>query len=408
MPIEVEVDGHGTMEFPDGTDPSVIQATVKRVVGGPAMASSHEPEKAKRTWTDTAVDAIPAVAGSVGGLLGMAGGPVGAAAGAVIGGAGGEGWRRTIQGLRGRRPEAAGESVGDTLKGVAKEGGIQGASEVAGGLVSKGLVKGGARLYRGLLKPSQGLRDGFGVDQMVRTLIDEGATISEPGLKKITERLSGSRETAMGMVKSASPGSPPVNPAEVIQEFRPVVETLRKRVATGQPSELRKVGERGQRLVQSMGRMDAVGAQTGKETAQHAASGAYKMMERGGVKQLSADDLLDEATARGFKKAVEKRVPGVAAQNQTTQRLMGGTRALEDAVDRPGASGGIGLRDLLSATAGTALGGPGGGVGAAALNRLLTNPRTGSGAAILMDRTGKHVPMDDLIRALTQALREDQ
>lgn len=32
MPIHAEVDGIGTLEFPDGTDPSVIQATVKRVV----------------------------------------------------------------------------------------------------------------------------------------------------------------------------------------------------------------------------------------------------------------------------------------------------------------------------------------------------------------------------------------
>ena len=32
MPIYAEVEGIGKLEFPDGTDPSVIQATVKRVV----------------------------------------------------------------------------------------------------------------------------------------------------------------------------------------------------------------------------------------------------------------------------------------------------------------------------------------------------------------------------------------
>lgn len=34
MPIRAEVEGVGTLEFPDGTDPAVIQATVKRAVAG--------------------------------------------------------------------------------------------------------------------------------------------------------------------------------------------------------------------------------------------------------------------------------------------------------------------------------------------------------------------------------------
>src|SRR5580704_3329092 len=39
MSIHAQVEGVGTLEFPDGTDPSVVQATVKKVIAGKSSGS---------------------------------------------------------------------------------------------------------------------------------------------------------------------------------------------------------------------------------------------------------------------------------------------------------------------------------------------------------------------------------
>jgi len=383
----------GIAEFPD----DVPETEIERAL------SESEPEK--RTWTDTAVDSLPLVGGSVGGLLGMAGGPVGAAGGAALGGAGGEAWKQNINRMRGKKAPG---SMGEAATDIGVSGAVQGASEAAGGLIGKGLVKGGEKVYRGLLKPSKGLRDSFGGDDMVRTLLDEGVTISRKGGEKVESLLGESRGKAMRMVRSAPPSSP-VQPKEIMGQFAPVVKTLRDRADVGQANELGKVGARGKALTRTLSRgVDTVRAQELKETAQSAASGAYRQLERGGAKQLGGDDLLDEATARGFRQAVEKRVPGVAAQNQRTQKLLGGHRAVEDAIERSSNNNAVGgMRDLIAAGVGSSVAGPAG-ASVGLLSRLLTSPRPGSGAAILMDRTGKKVPIDDVIRLLTLATQEGQ
>lgn len=403
MPIQVEVEGRGILEFPDGTDPAVIQATVKRVVGQPDLTPSHEAgPKDERTWTDTAVDLLPTAGAMAGGILGMAGGPVGAAAGAGIGGAGGEGWRRVIQGIQGRR-NLAQDTPASAARDIAIEGGKQAALEAAGGLVGKGLQKVGAATYRGLLKPSKAVRDSFGGDDVVQTLIKERIPISDKGLAKVTGRLGDSRAAALKLVDEADPTSTLVRPEEVIREFRPVVSTLRKRADIGDANELAKAGERGKRLVKTMDRGAGVGARRAqmlKEEAQDAASGAYRMRDRGGAAQVGAEGLLSEATAKGLRKAVESRVPGVAAQNQRTQALLGGTRALEDALERGGNNLTIGgARDLIAAGIGGSLAGPAG-LSAGILTRLLSSPSTGSRAAIAADRLGRTRAPQDALRAL--------
>lgn len=377
----------------------------------------NEALSADRTWKDTAVDALPMVGGAVGGTVGGIGGAAfglgvggapGAIGGATLGGAAGESVRRLVQLARGKRKPGA-STMGEDAAGIATEGAIQGASEAVGGAVGKGLQKGGRAIYRGLLKPSKAIREGFGGDAVVRTLMDEGVTISGKGLDKITGKLGASRDAALKMVQDAAPTSTYVKPSEIISEFGDAVKTLRNRVNVGQPSELAKVGERGKRLIKALttgAGMDAAGAQVAKETAQDAASGAYRMMERGGAKQLGADDLLDEATARGFRKAVEKRVPGVAAQNQRTQALLGAKRALDDAVEGRANNMAVGgARDIIAAGTGAAVGGPAG-LATGLASRVLASPRAGSAAAIGLNRVGKKVPIDELIRALDALIRE--
>jgi len=226
-------------------------------------------------------------------------------------------------------------------------------------------------------------------------------------------RLTGeSRAAAMGLVDDAAKaGAPGVPAKEVIKEYGPVASELRKRVDIGQLNQMPTVGARGKAIVNTAdragGEIPLQRAQALKETAQDASSGAYRQMDRGTVKQLSADDMLDTATASGLKKAVEARVPGVQAANQQTQRRLGGLRAVEDAVERSSnnlAAGG--MRDLISVGGGAGLGELTGdrnkGLAAGGILALLTRPSTGSLGAIGLDRLSRQ-QLDQWLRAALAA-----
>jgi hypothetical protein len=218
--------------------------------------------------------------------------------------------------------------------------------------------------------------------------------------------LGESRGNALRVVKEAQgAGAHGVGPKAIVSEYAPVISELRKRVDIGQADELARVDTRGKSIVRtadrSGGSIPLVRAQQLKETAQDAASGAYRALERGSQKQLSADDLLNSATARGFRRGIEEQVPAIASHNQRTQKLLGATRAVEDAVERESNSNMIGgARDwasLAAAGLGAAGGGPGGAAAAGAGMRLLTTPSTGSRIAIGAHELAR-LPFAELVR----------
>lgn len=51
MSIHAQVEGVGTLEFPDGTDPSVVQATVKKVIAGKGAGGGAPPKKPGEGYT---------------------------------------------------------------------------------------------------------------------------------------------------------------------------------------------------------------------------------------------------------------------------------------------------------------------------------------------------------------------
>lgn len=304
----------------------------------------------------------------------------------------------------------------NAAKDIAQSGAIQGAIEGGMGLLGKGLVNLGGGIYRGLLKPSKALRDSFGGEDIVQTLIKERIPISGRGDAALGRRLGQSRDAALGMVRQAeASGAAPVTGRDVVPAFQSVVTELRKRADIGQPSELAKVGDRGRAIVQrARGGFPLSRAQALKETAQDAASGAYRQVERGTVPQVSAEGLLDMATAKGLKEAIESRVSGslgkdLAAQNARTQSLLGAKRALEDALERSSNNYAIGgVRDALALGAGAGVGGYAGGEEGATIGALLaaiTRPGMGSRIAIGLDRAGG-APLANLLRGLLAASHE--
>ena len=181
------------------TDPQIIPLTDEELIAvadDPSLLGKLTSEERRRlsrlkpearTWTDTAIDAIPAVGGALGGIVGGLGGTVagfgvggvpGAVGGAAVGGAGGEGIRQAIQTWRGK--EAPRTPV-EALTDVGTEGVIQGGMEAAGGAIVKGAGAAGKAIYRGYLKPSLAKQSLGKADTIVRTALDEALPITKTG-----------------------------------------------------------------------------------------------------------------------------------------------------------------------------------------------------------------------------------
>lgn len=157
--IIVEVDGIGELEFPDGTDPSVIQATVKRLT---QERAPKEPERfissMDDAWMRTQEPELrgqgAATLPAVGGMLGSVAGPTGAA----IGGATGALLRDTVYAARGdaRVPRSGLEAAGN----VGVNAAAQGALAKGGQLIDRGVRAAGQAvsnravpMVRSALKP---------------------------------------------------------------------------------------------------------------------------------------------------------------------------------------------------------------------------------------------------------------
>lgn len=402
MPIRVQTPD-GIAEFPDGTDPTVIESALRQQFGS---GDESEPSLLNRAL-DVAEDWAPTVGAMAGGAAGAAGGLVTAPVTAALGGAAGTGVRNLIRGLRSGQGVDLAASAGE----MATEGAKQGAMELAGGAVGRGLKTVGTKLYGGLLKPSKAVRREF--PTVVDDLIQDKRIISPGGwfgggLKGAEEAVEKAAGAADDLIAKAGPTAPSISAQEIVKEFRPVVSTVRDRVRAGvvAPDELAKVGARGRRMVRTTNTgpgLEIAEAQRLKKAAQDAASGAYRQMRAGNIRQLGTDDLLDAATARGLRGALENRVPGLREANQATQRLIGQERALADAVGRTGNHLPFGSVSDLAAMGAGAAGGPLTGIAA----KASTMAGPGSAAAIALYQAGR-LPYAQLLRILEQQARVEE
>lgn len=399
MPIRVRTPDGGVAVFPDGTEPSVMEAALREQFGGGEPEPSEHPHA---RIARMAGENLPAIGGAIGGALGAIGGPAVATGTAALGGAAGRLGQRVIQGLQ-RRPEAV-TGTGEMMADAGQAGAMQGGIQAAGGLVGKGLSAGASRLYQGLLKPSKALRGQH--SDIAGTLVNARAPITHGGLRKVEGLLSRSAQQADDLVASHA-NAAPVQARELVREFGGTVGELRKRADIGLPSELGKVGERGRRLMKAdrgVG-IEIPRAQALKRTAQNSAHAGFRQAERGTVKEVSADTMLDQDVARGLRAAIEKRIPEIAGVNKRTQALGGGKDALEDALGREGNNVALGgMRDLIAAGAGGGLGAavgmPAQGAAAGLLLRLLATPSAGSRAAILANDAARLGLPEHVLRAL--------
>jgi hypothetical protein len=128
------------IDFGDATPEQIKAAMVKRY-GAPKATQAAPAAQSGPSWGDRAIDALPAIGGTLGGiggnLVGLAAGPgapaavpVGGISGAVVGGSIGERARQLM-----RR-----ESF--DMNRVAKEGAVQGGYQAIGGAIGHGIGMG--------------------------------------------------------------------------------------------------------------------------------------------------------------------------------------------------------------------------------------------------------------------------
>lgn len=186
-----------------------IGADVSHLMNDLSAPSKLGPITPRRTWTDTAVDALPAVGGTVGGIVGGIGGTVaglgvggvpGGIGGAALGGAAGEAARQLVNRARGKDAPA---TMTEAAKDIGIQGGVQGATEAIGGVLGKGLEVGGTALYRGYLKPSLASAEVAKAKELVATGIREWLPVTEWGKKKAA-RLIGELNTQVEGALKAS------------------------------------------------------------------------------------------------------------------------------------------------------------------------------------------------------------
>lgn len=381
------------------------------------------PPAPERTWTDTAVDALPTVAAGVGGLIGGAGGTVmgmgvggvpGAVGGAALAGAAGESARQLINRARGK---AAPATPMDAAKAIASEAATQGASELAGA----GLVRGAKMAAHGLMdfaiRPAPTVAEEFG--DIAATAIKErlpvGAVV--PGATKGSQRARVAlRQASQDTTKlytdagargvSFTPGGIAAGPV------RDLVTDIAKQPLS--QSEIKQVaGMFSEYLSNQNSRMTPLAVKDLKQAAQRIARPIFRAINQGNVP--GAGDAVkaqfNKAIADGAKGALETAIPGVAASEARTQGLIGATKAIRRAESRRlpliaeiaapvvgGIAGGASGGDLESV---------GKGISASLLTRALLSPRTTSRAALALTNAQVEQILRQMPRASVYALLND-
>lgn len=378
MPRRVQGPDGKIHEFPDGTTDAEVADALESLSGptppargfGPMQLMMDDQAKRESRRADAKANA-PMIAAMVGTALAPP------TAGATIPVAAGAGYL----GARLR---------GDTRGDAAVSGAIQGGVEAGAGLAGQVLRLGAKRLYSGLVKVPERFKAKF--PNVAEDLLEARRLITRGGAGKAEAALDASVGKADAMIDAAgAAGARPVGAMDIVPEFADVSRVTKNRVDVGavKPTEFQKILERVHTIIDTTARnggLDVRRAQELKRTAQKAAEEAYVQMQKGGKQSLGTEDLLNAAVARGLKRAIEVRVPGVKAQNELSQQLLAQLEVLNKAVGRvenhlPWGS----VSDLAALGVGAATGSPA--VGMA--SKALTFAPTGSAVAIGANEIGK-------------------
>jgi hypothetical protein len=383
MPQEIEIPGHGIVEFPDSMSEADIAAAAQRL-----SQTSQEPDPQGRGLTDRVGDALPMAGGMVGSLVGGRLGAPGRIAGAAIGGAAGQGYGELVKhateipgaiadvarnAFAEPRATAQGflEGAGQGLQDAGITGAVQGGMDAIGGVAGKGLKLLGRGVY------------GAGAAMIPKSMKQDFPRLAEAGYREgiaLTSRGADKAKRVMGDVGQQvrdklsimeRAGARDIQPSELVGKL---VNTETK--VAKQPLRAKDLGTvadmRAQLLAENPTPIKLTAAHDMKQAAQRVAQEGYKKVNKGAdINSVPLDVNMDVASA--LREAVEQRA-NVGPMNKRIQDLMG----LELAGDHASAQshilsrlGGAGVLGSL----GFAGGGPIGAAAATGAGLMATTPQ---------------------------------
>jgi hypothetical protein len=376
-----------------------------------------------RSWTDMAVDVLPAAGGALGGIVGGIGGTVaglgvggvpGAVGGAALGGAAGEAAKQLVNRIRGAgappTPLAAATDIG-------KEAAMQGGGELAG----HGLMKGAGMAAHGLMdfaiRPAPTVAEEFG--DIAATALRERLPVGSvlPGMSKGSEQaravMRESAQNTRGLLTEAGQAGTSFRPQDVARgPVTGLVGNIAKQPLSD--SELNHVSRLFAEYVNTQGaRMSPDALKDMKQAAQRIAKPIFRAINSGNAvpagESLKAQ--FNKAIADGAKDALET-IPGIAESEARTQSLIGATKAIRRAEVR--------RLPLVAEVAAPAVGGAvaaasgqdaktraGEGIGGALLTRMLLSPRSTSRAALSLTAPAIQQALRQMPRAAVYAMLDD-
>lgn len=329
---------------------------------GPAQSAqpAAEPES---SWTDTAIDALPTIGGTVGSFAG--GGkwnPLGMA-GAALGGTAGEAIKQTANAVRGRM-DLVPRSAGEQLKSMMAAGAVQGGIEGVGRGVGKGLKALAPKLADVALSPIESVTRKY--PNIGQTYVQEAKLfpalrggVGPVGQKASTDTarglMKGSRASGDAMITTAdAAGAPAVSGRKVISELRPIYDEATKLARTGKADTRPAILARAKSFTRQNRAIPNVDANDLRRSLDTAADKAFEAERKMGP-PAGIEAQMDKALAGGLRTGVRANVPGSQAISQRTSELMGLTKALGKAQTR---------KSLLTRNMGIATGIGGGAAGA--------------------------------------------
>lgn len=386
------------------------------------LQGDAETMQSPRTWTDVAVDALPAVGGALGGIVGGIGGTVagmgvggvpGAIGGATLGGGAGEAMRQLVNRARGvEAPDTPLEAAKDI--GVA--GAVNGALEGVGATVGPAIAKGAKAVYRGFLKPSLSARLGPKAGQIVETAIRESLPVTESGAAH-AEALIKELNAEVDDVLANTTGT--VDLGAVANRLRQWAQSQYNRPGRA-ASDLEAAMEVANRIdnhpsmaaqipLAPNNTISAAAANQVKRDVQAGAATAY------GVKS-GAEKSAEKQGARMLRQDIEAVAPEVGALNARESQLIDAARALRSATGRESNRNAMfGVPTVLAGAAGggeyARTGDPVQATAMALALRTGMHPAVATRAAILAAKLGAKMPGQApaaIARAAVQAISEAQ
>lgn len=308
MPDKViDIPGHGQIAFPDTMSDQEINAAATRLY---QQANPEKKQPPVKSWTDTAVDWLPAAGGAVGGLAGNI-------PGAMLGAAAGEAYKQLIQRARGQRtdadPVAAAKDIG--VSSV-----TQGAApEVGGAIIGAGMKAVAPHLMQTALKPTlRTMMDavkGAPVPRVVKTLLDEGVNVTPGGVAKLKGLVTASQQDIKAAIAAAEASGKTIQPNLVASRLNQTAQTFANQVNPA--VDLEAVSNAGQQFLEAHG-----GQEMTPTTAQTLKQGTYAQLRKKYGQLGTADTEAQKALARGLKEELEQAVPGIGSLNEAESKQM--------------------------------------------------------------------------------------